>query len=241
MNCSCKRGESDLVSLREAMHETLGTFELPDLYDRIVTAQHSATLAVTRAEAADRARVLGFRELVLQRQEGAERARRVALRNYSALKAYVVQRRESDEWLERIRRLESNERPTPLSELLDDFSAEARDHLLNRDALPAAEAGEQMEMLTRMVERGKQGVIACIDQVIETIESASEILSRETFGREPASPQAAAYVACTAAATAALIAATTGCGFVPFCWCCFFPALLIAYILAVDACNSIPH
>jgi len=228
------------ADVRGAMRDALGTLELPAYFDRLVTVQRAAGKAVYLVESADRAQALGFNDLVAQRREAAERARRVALRSYEALHAYVADRRGSEEWQDLVRQLEASVHPTPPTDLLDDLLGEVRAHLLDSE-LKAASAGEQLELWTRMIARGKQGLIACVDQVMESLDQASEILSRETFGREPASPDDAGYIACTAAAVAALIAATTACGYIPFCWCCLFGVLFAGFIWWIGQCNKIPH
>jgi hypothetical protein len=238
MGCQCISADTPDTEVRDGMREALGTLELPAYFDRLVAAQRTAGKAIHLAESADRAQVLGFGDLVAQRRDAAERARRMAIRGYSALREYVHERRSSDDWQNRVGQLEAREHRTPTAELLDDLLGEVRGYLLDSE-LKAVSAEEQIELWTRMVERGKQGLVACVDQMIDSLDQAGEILSRDSFGREPASPDEAGYIACTAAAVATLIAATTACGFIPFCWCCLFPALLAGFLWWIGECNRI--
>jgi len=127
-----------------------------------------------------------------------------------------------------------------LAEQLDDVRMEIRDQILESD-LNAADALEQFELCSRVVERGKQGILPAFQQVVESLDSAVEVLERETFGREPASPSTAAFVACTLAATTVLIAALVVCFYIPFCWCCYSPIAVAIYVAAIDRCRKIPH
>src|SRR5262249_38097281 len=141
---------------------------------------------------------------------------------------------------ERMSAVERRNAPFSVAEILDDALAERRAQLLESD-MTAQRAREAFDLSSRMIDRGKQGIMACTEQVIESIDYAVEVLSRDTFGRDPASPDLAGYIACTGLATAAFIAAMTGCFWIPFCWSCAAPGIGFVYAGAIALCERIPR
>jgi hypothetical protein len=124
--------------------------------------------------------------------------------------------------------------------MMDELVAEARKQLLDSDML-AGDASELFEVVQTAAGVGRDGLTPAMENVARSLAQYEEVLLRDTFGREPASPSTAEYIACTLAATAFLIASGIGCSYIPFCWCCIFPFLLLAFYAWIRGCESIPR
>lgn len=226
-----------------AMDRSFKFLGMPGSVSRFSQLCELKALAVRTAEKADRARVLGFPEAVVEQcRADAVRYRDLTVRGLRSLRATVSERLSSRDWQEFAAKLPESLPPgqeviNPRAQM-DDLLAEARRQLLD-SPLPAGDAGETFETVQRAIEAGRDGLTTALALVVEALAGLEEVLERDTFGREAASPSTAEYIACTLAATAFLIASGIGCSYIPFCWCCIFPLLLLAFLAWINGCESI--
>jgi hypothetical protein len=237
-----KPSRADAVAAIDRSFEFLG---LPGSAGRFADVCDLKSRALQAIEKSDRARALGFADATADEHRAeALRYRALATRGLRSLRAVVAERINSAEWPDFVERLPASLPPgqeqPDLPAMMDDLLAESRRQLLD-SALPAGDAAEVQAVVERAASTGRDGLSATMTLLVESLANLEEVLQRDTFGREPASPSTAEYIACTLAATVFLIGATVACGYIPFCWCCLFPVFLAVFRAWIDGCQRIPQ
>jgi hypothetical protein len=239
MSCRCARERSprDIVEAMDRSYEFLGIPGVARRYQDVCLVKGKAIQAIERS---DRARALGFDAALAEGfQSQAIRYRTAAVRSMRSLRIMIDDRLQQPEWREFLGGLQLQaEVGGDPSQLMDELLTEARDQLLASE-LPPADAAEVYEVVQSGAEIGRSGLEPALQALSRSLADFEEVLQRDTFGREQASPSTAEYIACTVAAVAAFIAAGVGCSYIPFCWCCIFPLLLLGFLAWIAACEGI--
>ncbi len=227
------------------MDRSFEFFGLPGSVRRFADLCELKRRAVQAAEKAGRARELGSPEgAVDEIRSEAVRYRDMAVRGLRSLRTTLAARTESAEWAGFVdglpASLPAGQEQPDLGAQMNDLLGEARRQLVEAP-IPAGDAAETFDVVRRVAGTGRDGLNAVMGLLIEALAGLEEVLQRDSFGREPASPSTAEYIACTLAATAFLVAAGIGCSYIPWCWCCIFPLLLLAFYVWIQGCESIPR
>jgi hypothetical protein len=238
MTCSCATSNKDAEA---RVNDLLATAGLRGIVDQARDANRVMTESIGHLEKADRAAALGFGEdVVALHRSAGERANRRCRRQFAAVIEAIDDRVSRDDWADVVvkarQEYEAHEGP----QLLEDARADTRAALLDVDTLPSRSASLVVAMMDEAFDRvASDGLSGGMQLLRETLDNAVDVLSAPEMGRQPASPDIASYLVCMAGSLAIFIVAIILCVGVPFCWCCLFPFILLAYIINVGFCTPL--
>lgn len=259
MSCGCSQADG----AAERRHgEVLERAGLREIVEQGHSALEEGARALGHLARAERAEALGFGADVARiHRDAAVRGNRRARQQLGFLIERIDARRKADDWPGLVKQTEASFGEHGGKERLDDARADFQVRLLEEDpGMSAAVAEQALALFDHMSKRAQRGDLnAVLDVMRETCEMAQAGMASDEMGRQPA-PQVVhlfpdgasgvagaqnvngwcvALVACEAWAVSSFIAATVVCALVPFCWCCFYPALLAAFLAHHLSCLAV--
>lgn len=250
MSCGCKQADD---GAQRRFDEVLERGGLRDIVEQGRGALDEDSRALTHLIRAERADILGFGDDVARmHRDAATRSNRRAQQQLGFLIERIDARREADDWADIVKNAEAAFGEHGGQERLEDARAELRTHLLEQDPGTSAAVSEQvLALFDHTAERVRRGNLnAVLDVMRENAQVARDGFASKEMGRQPAAqashlfgggPSSAAggqnvngwcvaLAACEAWAISSFVAATLICLAVPFCWCCFYPVLMLAFL-----------
>jgi hypothetical protein len=257
MGCSCSSHSNDKSMQAsqdqakvDALLESVGLREIIE-QGRQVFDEAGRTLShVNRSE---RAQALGFGpDLTSAHSAAATRSNSRTTGQASIVIARIDHRIHQKDWQGNVDRVRVAYKDHGGAEKLKDLRADVQYHLLHDDpGLSAHIAALSMSTLDSAIAAASDGDLNKVVGHLREIMSQAQVgFESQDMGRQrvqPSSPLPAADVngwcvalaACLAWAISSLIASLIVCAAVPFCWCCFSPALLFAWAGHMAICTAV--
>lgn len=250
MGCGCSQANGEPERRYGEVLEHAG---LREIVDQGHSALEEGAKALGHLVRAERAETLGFGDDVARmHRDAAVRSNRRARQQFEFLIERIDARRKADDWPGLVKQAGASFGEHGGRERLDDARADFQVHLLEEDpGMSAAVAEQALALFDHTSKRAGRGdPDAVLDVMRETCELAQTGLASDEMGRQPA-PQVAhlfrngpsgaaggqnvngwcvALGLCEAWAISSFIAATIICLAIPFCWCCFYPVLMAAFL-----------
>ncbi len=259
MGCGCTQvsGEHD-----RRMGEVLDHAGLREIVQQGDSALEEGAKAIGHLIRAERAAALGFGDDVgRMHRDAAVRSNRRASQQFGFLIERIDARRQAEDWPGLVKQAQASFADHGGKERVQDALSDFQVHLLDEDPGMSADVAEQaLALFDHMAKRAGQGDLdAVLDLMRESCELAQSGLASDEMGRQVA-PQVAhlfrdghsgaaggqnvngwcvALGLCEAWAISSFIAATFICMAIPFCFCCFYPVLLAAFLAHHFTCLAL--
>lgn len=240
MTCCSGTNDKDAAA---NVYGVLATAGLREIVQQTQDANQVMAESIRHLEKADRAAALGYGQDIVQLHRSAgERANRLCRRQFSSVIEAIDERVSRDDWLDLVANARHEYDVREGRQLLEDAKAEVRATLLDLDTLPSTSTSRVAVVMDEAFDRvAADGLGGGMQFLRENLDRALSALAAPEMGRQPASPDVAAFYACMAGTAAIMAIAAVVCFGAPFCWCCYMWAILLFNAVNIGACMGLAY